>query len=336
MYDNANCNQAPDMNNEMNMPPKKKKGKIKYVIALLILAFGILLIVIGGTMLPAYDFSDFDREDIINDFSEYNNSVKTISVDAGFSDVKVVKGDNLRVECKSAVKDFLDIDYKSDGTLKVDTVNKKSNSWFMTFSIVPLLNLTNSNLFGEITVTVPEKALDNIKIESAFGQCEIDDIDVSDLEIDNVFGQIKLGSVNCLRYAKLENTFGELSLENCLLRETEAENSFGEIKMSECSILGDSEFEVSFGDIKADLSGSAYDYEYDFDVALGDSSINGKKPRDFNDYSAKYKMDFSVAFGDVKINFEENTSDLLKGSLPNDNTDIDGDISDVNGNKIVP
>lgn len=336
MYDNTHYNQASDMNNEMNIQPKKKKGKTKYVIALLILAFGILLIVIGGALLPAYDFSDFEREDIINDFSEYNNSVKAISVDAGFSDVKVVKGDNLKVECKSAVKDFLDIDYKSDGTLKVDTVNKKPNGWFMTFSVAPLVNSRSGILFGEITITVPERTIEDIKVESAFGRCEIDDIDVTDIEIDNAFGQIKLNNVNCLRYAKLENTFGEISLENCTLGETKAENSFGEIKMNECSILGDSEFEVSFGDIKADLLGSAYDYEYDFDDAFGSSSINGKKPRDFNDYSAKYEMDFSVAFGDVKVNFGENTSDLLKGSLPNYNADKDGEITDANGNKIVP
>lgn len=335
MYDN-NYNQAPDMNNEMNIPPKKKKGKIKYVAALLILAFGILLIVIGGALLPAYDFSDFEREDIINDFSEYNNSVKAISVDVGFCDVYVVKGDNLKVECKSAVKDFLDIDYKSDGTLKVDTANKKSNGWFMSFSVVPLVNFKSDNLFGEITITVPERTIEDIKVESGFGRCEIDDINVTNLEMDNVFGQIKLNNVNCLRDAKLENTFGELSLENCTLGETKAENTFGEIKMDDCSILGDSEFEVSFGDIKADLLGSAYDYEYDFDDAFGSGSINGEKPRYYNNYSAKYEMDVSVSFGDAKINFSENTSDLLKGSLPNYNADKDGEITDANGNKIVP
>lgn len=345
MYDNTNFNQAPNMNN--GMPPQKKKGKAKYVAALLILAFGILLIVIGGALMTAYDFSDFEREDITKDFSEYYNSVNSIYVDAAFSDIKVVAGNNLKVECKNAVKDFLDIDYKNDGSLKIDTVNKKSSGWFMTFSVVPLVNSRNGNLFGEITITVPERTIDNIKIESAFGLYEIDGIDVTELEMDNVFGEIKLKNINCRRYANLENTFGELSIENCALSEIDAENTFGEIKMDKCSISGNSKFEVTFGDLKADLYGDVYDYDYDFETVMGSSKINGEKPKYYKDrWSCVYEMDAEVTFGDVQINFDDRKSPQDDSSISNDNnksnesyshnSDKDGNITDNNGNKIVP
>lgn len=344
MYDNANLNQASNMNN--GTPPRKKGGKAKYVAALLILAFGILLIVVGGALMTTYDFSDFDREDITKDFSKYNNSVNSICVDAAFSDIKVVAGDNLKVECKSAVKDFLDIDYKNDGMLKVDTVNKKSNGWFMTFSVIPFINSKSGNLFGEITITVPERVIENIKIESSFGRCEIDGIDVTELETDNVFGEIKLKNTNCRRYANFENTFGELSVENCKLGEIEAEDTFGEIKMDKCSISGDSKFEVTFGDLKADLYGDAYDYDFDFETVMGNSKINGEKPKYYKgSWSSVYEMDAEVTFGDAKINFDDGKAlkdgfSILNDSKSDDNNshsaDKDGDIADSNGNKIVP
>lgn len=350
MYDN-NSNQVPNMNN--GMPSQKKKSKTKYIAALLILACGILLIVIGGALAASYDFSDFKREDITRDFSKYNDSISHISLDTAFSDVKIVKGDNLKVECKNAVKDLLDIDYTGSGTLKIDIVNKKSNGWFMTFSIVPFFNTDNADLFGEITITVPERVLNSIKTETSFGKCEIDGIDLYSLEIDNVFGEVVLKNINCRKYNKLENTFGDISVSNCLLAEVKAENTFGEIKMDKCSVSGDSKFEVTFGDLKADLYGNIYDYEFGCETVMGSSKINGEEPNYYKNrikdsldkgiWSFIYEMETEVTFGDVKINFDDaNKPDITpfdSGISSNDNkpvTDKDGDIADTNGNKIVP
>lgn len=350
MYDN-NSNQVPNMNN--GMPLQKKKSKTKYVIALIMLAFGILLIVIGGVLIPKYDFADFEREDITRDFSKYNDSISHISLDTAFSDVKIVKGDNLKVECKNAVKDLLDIDYTGSDTLKIDIVNKKSNGWFMTFSIVPFFNTDNADLFGEITITVPERVLNSIKTDSAFGKLEIVGIDADEIEIDNVFGETEIRDTNCRRYSKLENTFGELSVANCVLSKIDAENTFGEMKMDKCSVSGDSKFEVTFGDLKADLYGNVYDYEFGCETVMGSSKINGEEPNYYKNkikdslnkdiWSFIYEMETEVTFGDMKINFDDaNKPDITpfdSGISSNDNkpvTDKDGDIADTNGNKIVP
>ena len=350
MYNNPNY-QNPNMNNEANNLPKKKKSKAKYVAALLILAFGILLIVIGGALAVSYDFSDFKREDITRDFSKYNNSVSHISLDTAFSDVKIVKGDNLKVECKNAVKDLLDIDYTGSDTLKIDIANKKSNGWFMTFSIVPFFNTDNANLFGEITITVPAKILNGIKTETSFSKCEIDGIYAYSLEVDNVFGEVVLKNTNCSKYAKIENTFGDISASNCLLTEVKAENTFGEIKMDKCSISGDSKFKITFGDLKADLYGNIYDYEFGGETVMGSSKINGEEPNYYKNrikdsadkgiWSFVYEMETEVTFGDMKINFDDkNQPDIDSDENISDDrkpiTDKDGDIADSNGNKIVP
>lgn len=348
MYDN-NLNQVPNMNN--GMPTQKKKSKTKYVIALLMLAFGILLIVIGGVLIPKYDFADFEREDITRDFTQYNNSICYISIDSAFSDIKIIEGESLNVECKNAVKGLLDIDYINSDTLKIDVINKKSKWGLTKFLITPFGGIDNENLLGEITITVPERVLNSIKAESAFGKLEIVGIDVDEIEIDNVFGEFEIRDTNCRRYANLENTFGELSLVNCILSEIDAENTFGEMKMDKCSISGDSKFEVTFGDLKADLYGNVYDYEFGGEIVMGDSKINGQEPNyykgrikdsvDKGIWSFVYEIETEVTFGDVKINFDDgNRPDIDSDeNISNDSkpiTDKDGDIADSNGNKIVP
>lgn len=331
---NNNFNQTQNMNNRSDIPSKKKKRRTKYIAALIILIAGILLVVIGGALMPTSDFSQFKREDILKDFSQYNNVVEGVSIDSVFSEIKVQKGNALKVECSNAIEKFLDIEYNSDNTLCVNVGSEKSNRWFFKSSVFPVIGFNNS--FGEIVITVPEKSLENVKIESVFGSCKVNDIEAESLRVENVFGETILSNTRSDQ-ARLENTFGMLLFENCMLNEMKAENSFGEIKLDECEISGDSKMEVSFGNIEANLYGDPDNYDYDFDVALGSCSVNGKKPEYFNNRYGDTKMDVEVAFGDAEFNFykRENSQDSTE-NVPNSDSNAVEDITDANGNVVVP
>lgn len=332
--ENNNLNQSQNMNNKTDIPPKKKKRKTKYIVALIILIAGILLVVVGSVLMPMSDFSGYEREDILKDFSEYNDIVEGVSIDSVFSEIKVQKGDNLKVECSNAITEFLDIEYKGDNTLSVNIGVEKSKVWFFNTSVFPVIGFNNS--FGEIVITVPEKALKNVKIESVFGSCKVNDINAENLKVENVFGETILSDTSS-EQAKIENTFGKMSFENCMINELKAENAFGEIELNKCEILGDSKIEVSFGDIKANLYGDSDNYDYDFDVAFGSGSVNGKKPEHFNNRYGNIKLDVEVAFGDAKFNFSDRVNPQnLTDNLPNSDSDASEDVTDSSGNVIVP
>lgn len=325
-------NQSQNMN-DANMPPKKKRGR-KYIIALIILVLGIMLVIAGGILMAMSDSNAWKREDIINEFSEYNNSVDKIDVDFVFGDVKIQKGEMLKVECSNAIKDFINIEYKSDNTLSVDVVSDKSKGWFFSPAVIPGIGFNNS--IGEIVITVPEKTLERIKVDSVFGRCEVNDIEADDLKIENVFGETILLNINS-NQAKIENVFGRMSFENSILSELNAENAFGEIELNKCELSGDSKIEVSFGDIKANLYGNPDDYKYDFDVALGSCSVNGEKPEYYNNRLSNNEISVEVAFGDAELNFDDGVS--LKDSsdiIPDSDSNNTEDITDIYGNIVVP
>lgn len=332
MENNNSYNQSQNMNG-VNMPPKKKRGR-KYIIALLILVLGIMLIIAGSIMMSTSDSTNWKREDIIKDFSEYNNSVDKIDVDFAFGDVKFQKGETLKVECSNVLKDYLDIEYKSDNTLSIDVVSEKFKGQFLIPVAFPPIGFNSS--VGEIVITVPEKTFKSVKIESVFGTCTVNDIDADDLIVENVFGETVLLNTNSSQ-AKLENAFGSMSFKNCMLNELKAENSFGEIELDKCELSGDSKIEVSFGNIVANLYGNPDDYNYDFDVALGSCSVNGEKPEYYNNRFSKDEISVEVAFGNAEISFDDSVSFKdISDSVPDSDSNNTEDITDSNGNIIVP
>ena len=164
---------------------------------------------------------------------------------------------------------------EDEETLKVSTTRYPSS-----FSL-------NNKYKNEISVYLTKTDLENVIIELAMTDFTMKDCTATNMDITLNMGSVKLDNI----------ASDDLSLSV----------NMGEIEYNGTTNKGN--FTTSMGDIRVNLNDTPLNYNYLFDVSMGDIKLNGESYKNFqykDNYTKEDKyIDIKTRMGSVEVNFNE-------------------------------
>lgn len=179
-----------------------------------------------------------------------------LSADAGV--FTVVRGESFSLETNLSTISC----EVSDNCLKIENTASAS---FMNFN----------NIGAEITVTVPERQFDEVKIELNAGEFYADDIITDKLIIEMDAGEAVFNNISAISDSNITINAGECTFNNSILNDSEVNMDAGEMIFEECKLTGENDINLDFGEISMMLLGKRSDYELEINNDLGEVNVDG-------------------------------------------------------------
>lgn len=129
-----------------------------------------------------------------------------------------------------------------------------------------------------LTIELPEKTFDTVKIDAGAGQMKLSDLTCENLDIDFGAGSSEVINVTCTNEADFDCGVGETDFAG--------------------KLLGDAEIDGGIGSINFDIDGCKNDYNI-----KSDSKIKINSTTEENELPYKIKLDIDNGIGEISLNF---------------------------------
>lgn len=241
----------------------KKSKKVAIIAAIVMLIVGSL-ISIGALVSLNFDFLKLNSGDFVTNTYTIDDDFSNIFVNGDVCDIRFVPAENnvCKVICNENDNIFYSVNVE-ENTLKITKYDE--SKWYEHIGIY----------FGssaDLTVYLPQKDYESLKIENASGNVNIDesfsfgsaditsvsgDIDFSanvtgQMNIFSVSGNINISGINC-ENVKVNTTSGDICLSDLIANDGIAcESISGEINLNSCD--GENlNIKTTSGDVKCSL-----------------------------------------------------------------------------------
>jgi len=293
------------------------------IIILLCIAVGLVLSAIGlatGASRSLY----WDRTGIyisgsgISSITEQNiGSVKSIHVDAGFSDVEFISSDTYGV-------DLFGENMEWQWTLEGDVLRVSHNQG----TRMMLLNFDFfSGQRNYARIYLPDNVhLETLYIKTGSGNIDIGNFNADNIEVNNSFGNITLSNITSdhlqvdlnsgrfvgtnltLQSLTYSNRFGNGRFQNVTTQGLSAESNSGDIYI-DGEVSGETIIHAEFGDIRLTTSKAIRDYSYNISVRFGSITFDGQRQGDrssiISDSTQENHLQLTSSSGDIRVNFAD-------------------------------
>ncbi|MCR5374592.1 MAG: DUF4097 domain-containing protein [Lachnospiraceae bacterium] len=234
----------------------------------ILIAAGVVLMVAGiaimsmtfaskGFDLNIRDFTDMEYEEKAYTF---NATIENIDIDSSIADVKffIENRSDVRVEVKQS--DRITFDVKNDdGTLEIDSNKKYKNDFFIGGFYTDI----------HIYVYLPEKELNEIKIDGSVGSVELPAITCGNVKIELSTGETVFDGTKVKGELNVDSSTGSIRLIGVTAGNMRLDVSTGSILFKECE-ADEIDAHASTGSIKGSLKG---DYIYNANSSTGSVSV---------------------------------------------------------------
>ena len=129
-----------------------------------------------------------------------------------------------------------------------------------------------------LTIELPEKAFDTVKIDAGAGQMKLSDLTCENLDIDFGAGSSEVINVTCKNEADFDCGVGETDFSG--------------------KLLGDAEIDGGIGSINFDIDGYKNDYKI-----KSNSKVKINSTTEENELLYKIKLDIDNGIGEISLNF---------------------------------
>ncbi len=286
----------------------KKFLKICCIVGLCLLLAGGLCFVIGwgatGFRASALDNVKIETFHYVE--SE-NANIQTINIDYDVADVKVVFGDELKIDYPKRYKKngklLSDVTIKEDKETGALTIKERLRFTFNAF------NFNNATL----TLTLPQDRLFSLHIETNTGDVFLSDGgNYQSLKIETDTGDISIPKSDCALGLDVETDTGDVKISEFAGKNLTVETDTGDVFLNNCTVLEKISLETDTGDIKT--GGTVKTTDFSIEVNTGDIRI-------------KDVLDANTVF--IKTN-TGNVSAILKGKQSHYKTAVDTNTGDCN------
>ena len=263
----------------------KNNGKIIFLIILLsIIVFSLTMFLVhtinhGLNLNGIFSKITIGEAKVIYEKSYNIDEFTDININEEYGNIIFKENSNNSVDVEIYGDEETDVEVNIKNNA-LNIVHKKKNK--LTF-----LNL--KNLKHEIIISLPKAYLNNINIKNNFGDCEICDLENSNINIDIDCGDVELGKV---KNVNVKSDYGDIKIKE-ILNKCKIASDCGDIKIDKMFIKENSEIESDYGDIKI---GETSDINIDANIDLGDKKINN------NNISSDITLKIKSDCGDIKIN----------------------------------
>lgn len=188
-------------------------------------------------------------------FVETYEQVKKIKLDINAASVKVLLGDELKVEATDVSNRFTS-KVLNNNTLKIE----EHHSWFW------------HHQSGEIILTIPQSMLlEELDIDCGAGRIDISNITAHELKLDAGAGLLKIDHSN-FQETNLNGGAGEINISSSLLRNLDLDAGIGKVQI-DSEIYGKSEINCGIGEVNLHL-GNVSNYQFIIQKGIGSIEVN--------------------------------------------------------------
>ena len=148
-----------------------------------------------------------------------------------------------------------------------------------------------------LTIELPEKAFDTVKIDAGAGQMKLSDLTCENLDIDFGAGSSEVINVTCKNEADFDLGVGKTVFKDCTFNDSDFDCGVGETDFSG-KLLGDADIDGGIGSINFDIDGCKNDYKI-----KSDSKVKINSTSEENELLYKIKLDIDNGIGEISLNF---------------------------------
>ena len=148
-----------------------------------------------------------------------------------------------------------------------------------------------------LTIELPEKAFDTVKIDAGAGQMKLSDLTCENLDIDFGAGSSEVINVTCKNEADFDLGVGKTVFKDCTFNDSDFDCGVGETDFSG-KLLGDAEIDGGIGSINFDIDGYKNDYKI-----KSNSKVKINSTTEENELLYKIKLDIDNGIGEISLNF---------------------------------
>lgn len=216
--------------------------------------------------------------------SEDITKINKLDIKIDVSNVKINYYDGQNVEISGRLSKYsrgVRIEKKSD-TLSIIEESKNNKN---------LTKDTSSNL----TIDIPRSFKGNFELNFGVGQCEINDLELKDVKIQNGVGELTLNEIS-FEKIDLNSGVGETTLETSKKTgNINIKGGIGQTNISLGDINGDLKFDGGMGSTTIKVPENA-PIKITSTSGLGEARIKAKTSNE-----GKYNFDISVGIGEVEV-----------------------------------
>lgn len=228
--------------------------------------------VAAGVNVANVTFFRYDKGEMISFDQTYTEKIDSIDIDFEAGELKVVEGEQFRVEAQNVPKKAFSVTV-DNGTLKVK--ENASHWWHLNFGWI--FGDNEEEYDSVITVYVPAATtLEKFELDMSAGKGTINNIKAEEAKVDMSAGKLDITAFTISKETKLKMSAGVMNVNKSELKDCDMHLSAGSLYI-EGTLTGDSSASCSAGSIAIETSLTEDMYDYDADVSAGSIEINGEK-----------------------------------------------------------
>ena len=200
------------------------------------------------------------------------------------------------------------IEASEDDDIYVTTTNNAKLGYKIHDGELTLATVGNHGKKTVITVLLPERAYDRVKLELGAGEFSVAcPIDSDEVVVESGAGEVAFGKV-VADTLDVELGAGEITFDEIDVDELKLEVAAGNAAING-AIRKKGKAEVAAGNVALMLAGSEDDYTYKADGGMGNFTIGGKTVSGFalsrEGGNGDIALDFECAMGNITVDFEK-------------------------------
>ncbi len=254
---------------------------------------GIATLAINGINLngisigPSFSESQFVNAEMFTMPIEETQEITTLDFSADAGVFKVVRGESFTVETNLST-----IGWEiSDNCLKIENT-----------ASMPFMNF--NDVSAVITVTIPERQFNEVKLELNAGEFYADDIIADKLIIKMDAGEAVFNNVSAISDSDITINAGECIFQSSVLNNSEINMDAGEMIFEKCELTGENDINLDFGEISMTLLGKRSDYKFEIENDLGAVNIDENSDND-ESINPIGTINVNLDLGECNIEFTE-------------------------------
>lgn len=221
------------------------------------------------------------------------NEVKELNIDIHYGELHIEKGEIFSVEIECTEKNEIWAEEK-DGCLSIFGERIKK----------PFRISKHHSDRLEVKITIPENAeFEKVQLKTGAVELKADCLNTKSLIAKVGAGEIQIGYLEALEYAKVEAGAGEIHIVDGKIYNLDMNLGAGEVYIK-AAIEGNSEINAGVGELNLVLLGNPEDYCATITKGLGSCSVNGFSYCNGNTYGeGEHVLKVNGGVGAVNVTF---------------------------------
>lgn len=276
------------------MAETANRSRTPLIIGLVILLVGIIVFIVGVVMWKVGGVDQYLKTESFSIKDQPMDGIDNLEISIGAAELVIKKGgEKLDVIGENLPENEYDYGTQ-DGKFYI---KKKNFINFVFPSIVGLL--TDKNTDPRVTITIPDKVYDKVKIDIGAGNATIDGFTAKDVDFSLGAGELNSKDIKVTGKLDIDVGTGKSTFENFDCNKVDIDSGVGEMNFSG-KVYGGLDADGGIGNVNITIFGLSSDYDIDAESGIGRINVNRNSSG-----RGDIPVDIDGGIGEINLTFTE-------------------------------